>query len=154
MKQRTILVVLACATMAWAPPSANARVVRLVVERTTPHAGGKAFGEHGPFERLEGTVYMEVDPADPLNAVIVNLDKAPRNATRHVEFSAPFVIIKPVDVTRGSRKILYGINNRGNNIEIPFQTFPGPQRRGSPRRAMGSSSGWGTRSSTPDGLGT
>ena len=54
-----------------------------------PHAGSKAFGEHGPFERLEGTVYMEVNPADPLNAVIINFDKAPRNATGHVEFSAP-----------------------------------------------------------------
>ena len=103
---------------------ADARVVRLVVERTTPYAGGRIFGAHGTFERIEGTVYMEVDPADSRNAIIVNLDKAPRNAAGHVEFSAPFVIIAPADVTRGNRKILYGINNRGNGIEIPFQTFP------------------------------
>ena len=98
--------------------------MRLVVERTTPYAGGKAFGQTGAFERLEGTVYMEVDPQDPLNAVIVNLDRAPRNDAGLVEFSAPFVIIKPVDLRRGNRKLLYGINNRGNAIEIPFQTFP------------------------------
>ena len=137
MKRRIVLVVLACAAVAWAPPSASARVVRLVVERTTPYAGGKAFGEHGPFERLEGTLYMEVDPTDPLNVIIINLDKAPRSATGRVEFSAPFVIIKPVDVTRGNRKILYGINNRGNNIEIPFQTFPEPQLRGPPEESDG-----------------
>ena len=65
-------------------------------------------------------MYFEVDPRDPLNAVIVNLDKAPRNAQGLVEFSAPFVIIKPVDMARGNRKILYGINNRGNNIELRF----------------------------------
>ena len=108
----------------WLAEPAAARVVRVVVERTTPYAGGKTFGEAGTFERLEGTVYMEVDHDDPLNAVVVNLDRAPRNANGLVEFSAPFVIIKPVDVTRGNRKILYGINNRGNAIEIPFQTFP------------------------------
>ena len=103
---------------------AEARVVKIVVERTTPYSGGRTFGPVGGFERLEGTVYMEVDPEDPLNGLVVNLDRAPRNADGLVEFSAPFVIIKPVDVTRGNHKILYGINNRGNAIEIPFQTFP------------------------------
>ena len=104
--------------------AAEARVVRIEVERTTPHAGGKAFGDAGAFERLDGTVHMEVDPNDPRNAVIVNLDRAPRNERGLVEFSAPFFIIKPVDLARGNRKLLYGINNRGNPIELGFQTFP------------------------------
>ena len=105
-------------------PPADARVVRIEVERTTPYAGGKEFGDAGAFERLDGTVHMEVDPHDPLNAVIVNLDRAPRNERGLVEFSAPFFIIKPVDMARGNRKLLYGINNRGNAIELGFQTFP------------------------------
>ena len=99
-------------------------MVRIVVERTTPYAGGQAFGDAGPFERLDGTVHMEVDPGDPLNAVIVNLDRAPRNERGMVEFSAPFFIVKPVDMARGNRKLLYGINNRGNAIELGFHTFP------------------------------
>ena len=103
---------------------ADARVVRIEVERTAPYAGGKSFGDAGAFERLDGTVYMEVDPDDPLNAVIVNLDRAPRNERGLVEFSAPFFIIKPVDMARGNQKLLYGINNRGNAIELGFQTFP------------------------------
>ena len=103
---------------------ADARVVRIEVERTAPYAGGKEFGDAGAFERLDGTVHMEVDPDDPLNALIVNLDRAPRNERGMVEFSAPFFIIKPVDTARGNRKLLYGINNRGNAIELPFQTFP------------------------------
>ena len=109
---------------ALAAPPADARVVRIDVERTTPYAGGKSFGDAGPFERIDGTVYMEVDPHDPRNALIVNLDRAPRNASGLVEFSAPFFIIKPVDLARGNRKLLYGINNRGNPIELGFQTFP------------------------------
>jgi hypothetical protein len=108
--------------------TAEARVVRIVVEKTTPYADGKSFGDVGEFERLDGTVYMEVDPGDPLNAVVVNLDRAPRNARGLVEFSAPFFIIKPVDLARGNRKLLYGINNRGNAIELGFQTFPGVPR--------------------------
>jgi hypothetical protein len=107
-----------------AAASLEARVVRLVVEKRRPLAEGKIYGNVGPYERLDGTAVFEVDPKDPLNAVIVNIDKAPRNARGMVEFSAPFVILKPVDNARGNRKILYGINNRGNAIELPFQTLP------------------------------
>ena len=102
----------------WQPPATEARVVRFVVEQRRPIASGMSFGEVGPYERLDGTAYMEVDPRDPLNAVIVNLDRAPRNERGLVEFSTPFYILKPVDITRGNRKILYGINNRGNSIEL------------------------------------
>ena len=69
------------------------------------------------------------------NKVIVNLDKAKRNAKGMVEFSAPFVIIKPVDNARGNHKILYGINNRGNNIELPFQTLPAAGNNAAPDAA-------------------
>ena len=124
MRRTFALVVLGSLLGALAAPPADARVVRIEVERTTPYAGGKEFGDAGRFERLDGTVYMEVDPDDPLNAVIVNLDRAPRNDGGLVEFSAPFFIIRPVDMARGNRKLLYGINNRGNAIELGFHAFP------------------------------
>ena len=94
---------------------ADARVTRFVVEQRQPYAGGAQFGDAGTFERLVGTASFEVDPNDPLNAVIVNLDKAPRNARGMVEFTAPFWIVKPVDMSRGNQKIWYAINNRGNS---------------------------------------
>jgi len=96
---------------------AEARVVRLVVEQKRVFADGQSFGDVGPYERLDGTVYFEVDPTDPLNAVIVNLDKAPKNAAKKVEFSSPFFMLKPVDMSKGNGKILYGVNNRGNKLE-------------------------------------
>ncbi|OLC12910.1 MAG: hypothetical protein AUH29_14685 [Candidatus Rokubacteria bacterium 13_1_40CM_69_27] len=101
-----------------AAPVAEARVVRFVVEQQRAFAGSMSFGDVGPYERLDGTAYMEVDPRDPLNTVIVNLDKAPRNARGMVEFSSPFFILKPVDIARGNHKIFYTINNRGNKISI------------------------------------
>lgn len=106
------------------PRAGEARVVRFVVESTRPFADGKSFGSAGPFVRLEGTVSFEVDPKDPLNALIVNLDKAPRNANGRVEFRTRFVIIKPADMARGNQKIWYGINNRGYPIELRGHNFP------------------------------
>jgi hypothetical protein len=103
---------------------AEARVVRFVVEERLSFASGMEWGTAGPYERLKGTAYMEVDPNDPLNAVIVNLDKAPRNARGMVEFNSPFLILKPVDMTRGNRKIFYAINNRGNCGELRRRAFP------------------------------
>jgi Alcohol dehydrogenase GroES-like domain len=54
--------------VAFAAPC-DARVVRLVVEQTRSFAGGMSFGDVGPYQRLDGTAYMEVDPRDPLNAI-------------------------------------------------------------------------------------
>jgi hypothetical protein len=71
----------------------EARVVRFVVEQKRPLADGMAFGAAGAYQRLDGTAYFEIDPKDPLNAVIVNIDKASRNAGGMVEISSPFVIL-------------------------------------------------------------
>ena len=114
MRKTIPLVVVAVVFQAVAARPVEAHVVRFVVEQTRSFAEGQRFGDAGPYERLDGTAVMEVDPRDPLNAVIVNLDKAPRNARGMVEFSAPFFILKPVDMARGNRKIFYGVNNRGN----------------------------------------
>jgi hypothetical protein len=93
---------------------ADARVTRLQIEQRRPVANGAAMGTVGPYERLDGTAFFEVDPRDPRNALIVNLNKAPTNAKGLVEFRAPFYILKPVDVAKGNGKIWYGINNRGS----------------------------------------
>jgi Alpha/beta hydrolase domain len=102
------------------PRASEARVVQFVVEHREPFAGGVDWGNAGPYERLFGTAFMEVDPRDPLNAGIVDLDKAPRNARGMVEFSTPFYMVKPVDMVRGNRKIFYTINNRGNALAVDF----------------------------------
>src|SRR5882672_4127413 len=117
------LVVLAVVATALAPIPSDARVVRFVVEQKRPLAEGTALGGSGAYERLDGTAYFEVDPRDPLNAIIVNLDKAPRNARGMVEFSAPFSILRPVDASKGNHKIFFGINNRGNKQAISYFNF-------------------------------
>src|SRR3954471_24472301 len=112
-KQRAALCAAAFLFAAAVP--GHARVTAFVVESTQPFLGGIAWGTVGAYEKLIGTAYMEVDPRDPLNAVIVDLQLAPRNARGMVEFSTRFVVVKPVDMARSNRKIYYGVNNRGNN---------------------------------------
>jgi len=106
-----------------APSSSEARVIRFVVDQRRPLADGMSFGTAGAYERLDGTAYFEVDPKDPLNAVIVNLERAPRNARGMVEFSSPFVVLKPVDLAKGNHKVFYAINNRGNQQAISYFNF-------------------------------
>ena len=125
MKKAMFLGVVAVMLQAITPSLTEARVVRFVVEQTRTFAEGKSFGDIGPYVRLDGTVVIEVDPRDPLNAIIVNLDRAPRNARGMVEFSSPFFILKPVDMARGNQKIFYGVNNRGNKGHLGrMTTFP------------------------------
>src|SRR5262245_3478717 len=119
VKTRFLLALLVALAPAWS----EARVVRFVVEQKRPIADGMSIGNAGAYERLDGTAYFEVDPKDPLNAVIVNLDRAPRNARGMVEFSSPFVILKPVDPAKGNHKIFYAINNRGNKQAISYFNF-------------------------------
>src|SRR5258708_23759097 len=123
MRQGIVLTVGCLILSTVGPASSEARVVRLVVEQTRRIADGKNFGDVGPYERLDGTVYMEVDPRDPLNAGIVNLDKAPRTPTGMVGFSSPFYILKPADMARGNREIFYSGNNRANKLAYPRLTI-------------------------------
>jgi hypothetical protein len=111
-----------CVLLAALPRVGEARVVRFIVEQRTPFAEGAAFGDTGAYERLTGTAYFEVEPNDPLNAGIVDLGLAPRNARGRVEFSTPFFILKPADSSRGNQKIFYTANNRGNDALLNAKT--------------------------------
>ena len=100
------LLLLGCASLALiaATAGAPARVTRIEIAKQEPFAAGQAFGNVGAYEKVFGRFHGELDPKSPLNAVIVDLDKAPRNARGMVEYSADFYILKPVDVTRATAR--------------------------------------------------
>jgi hypothetical protein len=97
-----VLVAVVCV---W-PAQVHAEITRLVVERT------EALGADG-YESLTGHAYGEVDPRLPLNAIITDLEFAPRNARGMVEYVATFTIVKPADMTKASGVLLYYVPNRG-----------------------------------------
>jgi hypothetical protein len=90
-----------------------------VTERESPVFGGTEFGAAGPYERLHGTVFGELDPTHPLNAGIVNLDRAARNTQGNVEYRSDFRILKPVELDRGNLCLVYDVPNRGNQPIMP-----------------------------------
>jgi Alpha/beta hydrolase domain len=95
-------------------PFADARVMQVVITATEqPAYGGKSFGTVGPYERISGQIVGEVDPKDPLNAIIVDIGLAPVNAKGMVQYSTDFQILRPVDRTKGNKRLLYEITNRG-----------------------------------------
>ena len=93
--------------------TASADVVRIEVHSRADLAGGKAYGLAGAYEKLVGTIYFEVDPANSANRIIADIDLAPRNGRGKVEFRSDFFLIKPKDVTRGNAAVLYEVSNRG-----------------------------------------
>jgi hypothetical protein len=48
--------------------------------RTAPAFAGQSFGTTGSYQLLQAVARFEVDPALPVNASLVNIGHAPRNA--------------------------------------------------------------------------
>ncbi len=94
-------------------PCASARVTILTIDNIQSAFGGASFGA-GQYQMINGTVKGEVDPDDPLNAVIVDIGLAPRNAHGMVEYSTDFQLLLPMDLKRGNNRLLYEITNRGS----------------------------------------
>lgn len=93
---------------------AAAEVTRVAIASRSVVANGMWFGAAGPYEKIAGTVFFELDPADPHNRIITDLDKAPKNARGRVEFSADLYILTPKDPARASGSVFFEISNRGN----------------------------------------
>ncbi len=93
--------------------SAHSRVTEFNIVAVEPFAEGYAFGSAGAYERVRGTFKGELDPADARDKVIVNIDKAPRNAAGRVEYEADFFMLRPVEGAQGNGKLIYDVTNRG-----------------------------------------
>ena len=114
---------------------AQARVTRIVVDqRKSPDFAGASFGAAGPYETLTGRAFGELDPKDPHNSIIQDIQLAPHNARGMVEYVASFQIVKPVDMSKSSHLMWHDVPNRGGRITIVTE-----------ERALGDvglSSGW------------
>jgi hypothetical protein len=120
---RLILSLLLCLAF---PSLALAEVTSLTILRREPFAGGKSFGDAGPYERIVAVAKFAVDPRDRHNQPIVDLGLAPINAKGQVECHADVVILAPKDPLKGNRTLFYEVNNRGNKLGLRmFNNAPG-----------------------------
>jgi hypothetical protein len=101
-----------------AAPAADARITQISIATQTPAFGGASFGNVGTYQNLVGTAFGEIDPNDPLNAIITDIALAPRNTRGMVEYSMDFSIFVPTDPSRGNHTLLYDVVNRGR-MSIP-----------------------------------
>src|SRR5882724_220370 len=96
-------------------------------------AGGHAFGSGGAYEKVRGTVELQIDPTDPGNAGITDLELAPRNADGLVSFDADYMLLYPADLSKWNRRLVSEINNRGSLLlflsfaNSPFKNNPTSQ---------------------------
>ena len=106
--------------------AAEARITRIEIQRIEPAFSGRNFVPTGAYERLIGKAYGEVDPQLPANAIIQDIDLAPRNAKGMVEYVTDIDIVRPADRSKGNGILFFNIHNRGNkggiqlfNADVP-----------------------------------
>jgi len=108
---RGLLAFVVCA-LVW-PLDTHAEVTTVTIANRAVVAGGQAFGEVGPYEKLTGTIEFALNPADKHNSRIVDLEHATRGADGRVHFSADLYVLRPVDTQKGNGALLFEIANRG-----------------------------------------
>ena len=99
--------------VALAPTPAHSELTRVEITSRADVLDGKAFGDAGAYEKIWGKAYFSVDPANPHNRVIADIDLAPRNKDGKVEFSADLFILRPKDSSRGNGVVFFDVINRG-----------------------------------------
>jgi hypothetical protein len=90
-----------------------------IISRSTVY-GGKSFAAVGQYELILARAVGVLDPADPRNSGIVNLNKAPKNADGMVNYTVDAQILKPLDMTKSNKKILYDVVNRGSRMALTY----------------------------------
>ena len=70
------------------------------------------------YEMLRGKAYGELDPKDRRNAIIQDIELAPRNSRGEVEYVATFTLYRPVARAKSSGVLLYEVVNRGAALTL------------------------------------
>jgi len=113
------LVALGTLALICAAAPADARITSINITSVAPAYGGVSFGSVGAYQFVTGVANGAVDPTDPRNALIQDIDLAPLDAKGLVEYSTNFQILMPVDESKGNHIMLSEVVNRGN------ETSPG-----------------------------
>jgi alpha/beta hydrolase family protein len=92
-----------------------AKVLKFEVVRIeSPAFEGRSFGTVGTYDRIIARATIGVAPADPHNSVIVDIERAPRNAQGLVEAITDVEILRPTVAANGNRGLIYDVVNRGS----------------------------------------
>jgi len=81
-----------------------AEIERIEITSRSVFADGMEFGDTGAYEKIKGRLFYAVDPENPANGAVVDLDLASRGADGRVRFQGDFILLKPVDLDRGGTR--------------------------------------------------
>jgi len=91
------------------PTAAYARVTEIVVDDDQAAPGG--------YRQVSGRAFGELDPNDPLNAIIQDIQLG-ADASGKVHYVATFVLTMPSDLAKASGLMWHDVPNRGTSIQI------------------------------------
>lgn len=91
---------------------AGARLERVQVDSVAPAPDSDKAGAIR-YEIVRGRFFGSLDPADPHNSIITDIEGAPRDARGRVGYWATFAIARPTDRAKASGVLFYDVPNRG-----------------------------------------
>ena len=106
-----------------AAPLAHARTTQIQILSRGIAFGGHSFAGVGQYEFITGIATGEVDPTNPQNAVITDIQLA-KNAQGKVVYQHNFYILQPLDFSKGNRKMMYEPPNRGGKTYQTLNNTP------------------------------
>jgi hypothetical protein len=104
---------------------ADARTTKIQILSRGIAFGGYSFPSVGQYEVITGIASGEVDPNNPQNAVITDLQLAPRLPDGNVQYQHNFYILKPLNLSNGNHKMMYEPPNRGGKTYQTLNNTPG-----------------------------
>ena len=118
-------IILVAGILGFVSPCA-AKIVKFEIVRVeSPAFEGRSFGTVGTYDRIVGRATLAVAPDDPHNKIIVDLDRAPRDAQGQVEAVTDVEILRPTVAANGNRTLFYEVLNRGSKLGLAlFNDIP------------------------------
>ena len=101
-------------------------LTHLEITSDAPYAGGKPFGDTGPYRELAGVAHFAVNPKARVNSTITDVGLAPTDADGRVRFSSHFALLMPAGPGRGNRRLFFDVCNRGNRTVFNNFNSAGP----------------------------
>src|SRR5690242_7611394 len=93
----------------------EARVTKIVIDDQKPLAA--TTGQTLDYEQISGRAFGELDPADPLNAIIQDVELG-KDTDGKVRYVASWVLTLPVDRSKISGMMWHDVPNRGTPIRV------------------------------------
>lgn len=120
--RKGVMTGLAMAALMLSAPPLQARITKIIIDETVSPAFCKGtacatFSDAGHYEQIAGRAFGELDPADPLNKLIQDIELA-KDVDGKVRYVATFVITKPIDMSKASGLLWHDVPNRGRLVTL------------------------------------